>query len=105
MGKIRASRNRTLTLDAQERKNYSGELIHISRPIQAKAIENKIINGDISRISGFLPDSFVDLLILDPPYNLNKTFKSASFKKKGVPEYAECFEKWLVSLLPKLKSI
>ena len=69
----------------------------------AKLIENKIINQDTFEIFDFLPDNFVDLLILDPPYNLNKNFKSTSFKKKSIGEYAEWFEGRLVMLLSKLK--
>ena len=50
-----------------------------------------------------LPKGFVDLLILDPPYNLNKTFTSTTFKKKSITRYAEWFENLLVELLPTLK--
>ena len=103
MNKIRAPRNRTITLGAAERRHYSKDLIHISKPVDISAIANKIVNQDTFEILDFLPINFVDLLILDPPYNLNKTFKSISFKKKSVSKYAELFESWLVGLLPKLK--
>ena len=104
MDKVRAHRNRTITLTKAERAHYDKNLIRISKPAAIRAIENKIVNNDIFEILDFLPGKFADLLILDPPYNLNKTFRSSSFKKKGTNKYAEWFEHLLVKLLPTLKS-
>jgi len=81
VNKIRAQRNRTITLSQTEKEQYSKDLIRISKPANIKTIRDKIINQDIFEIVDFLPKNFVDLLIFDPPYNLNKTFKSNSFKK------------------------
>jgi site-specific DNA-methyltransferase (adenine-specific) len=67
------------------------------------ALSNKIVNQDIFDVLGFLPGGFVDLLILDPPYNLNKAFTSTIFRKKSIARYAEWFENLLVKLLPTLK--
>lgn len=104
VSKVRAPRNRTVTLNSKERNLYDKELIQIFGPPTVNAIESKIVNQDIFEIVDFLPAKFADLLILDPPYNLNKTFKSSSFKKKGIDKYAEWFENLLVRLLPTLKN-
>ena len=104
MDKIRAHRNRTITLSEVEKAYYGKKLAHISKTADTNTIENKILNHDIFEILDLLPDNFADLLILDPPYNLNKTFKSVSFKRKSIHKYAELFESWLVGLLPKLKN-
>ena len=104
MNKVRAPRNRTITLNFTERELYSKELIQISKPVGINTVENKIINQDTFDILHLLPKNFVDLLILDPPYNLNKTFRSNSFKKKSIDEYAEWFEERLAGLLPTLKN-
>ena len=66
--------------------------------VDVDAIENKIANQDIFETFDFLPEKFVDLLILDPPYNLNKVFKSTKFKKMGISEYSDWFESWFVKL-------
>lgn len=66
-------------------------------------LSNIIVNQDIFDVLGLLPDGFVDLLIVDPPYNLTKTFTSTTFRKKSLAEYAEWFENLLVKLLPSLK--
>jgi len=102
--KVRAQRNQTITLTEAEREHHSKDLIRISKPAGINAVENKIVNRDIFEIVDFLPAEFADLLILDPPYNLNKTFRASSFKKKGIDKYAEWFENLLVRLLPILRS-
>ena len=103
MDKVRAHRNRTITLSQEEKELYSKNLIRISKAAYTHTIENKIVNQDTFEVLDFLPDSFVDLLILDPPYNLTKTFESATFRKKSITKYAEWLESLLVKLLPALK--
>lgn len=103
MNKVRARRNRTITLDEAERQRYANELTRISSPVDIDAVANRIVNQDVFQIVDFLPLNFVDLLILDPPYNLTKTFNSTTFRKKSISAYVEWFEELLVKLLPKLK--
>jgi len=102
--KVRAHRNRTITLSRAETNRYGKDLIHLSKPVKIDALGNKIVNHDIFEIIGLLPEGFVDLLILDPPYNLTKTFTSTTFRKKSIAKYAEWFENLLVRLLPTLKN-
>jgi len=104
VNKVRAQRNRTLTLNQAEAEQYSKDLIHISKPAALNRLENKIVNQDTFEALTFLPDKFVDLLILDPPYNLTKTFNSNTFRKKSIARYAEWLENLMVKLLPTLKS-
>jgi site-specific DNA-methyltransferase (adenine-specific) len=101
--KARAHRNRTITLSRAEKDLLNKDLIRISKPVETDALYNKIVNQDVFDVLGMLPESFVDLLILDPPYNLNKTFTSNAFRKKSIAGYAEWFENLLVGLLPALK--
>ena len=103
LDKIRANRNRTITLTRAEKQHYSGSLIYISEPTSINIIENEIVNQDTFEVLDCLPKEFVDLLILDPPYNLKKTFNSKTFKKKSIAKYAEWFENLLIKLLPTLK--
>ncbi|MBN2181979.1 MAG: site-specific DNA-methyltransferase [Sedimentisphaerales bacterium] len=103
MAKVRAPRNRTIILKEDEKYLYSKDLVNITECVQIGSIENKIANQDVFEVLCFLPDNFVDLLILDPPYNLTKTFNSSTFRKTTIFEYAEWFEKMLGRLLPQLK--
>jgi site-specific DNA-methyltransferase (adenine-specific) len=102
--KVRAQRNRTITLDREETKNYSKNLFYISGPVDKKVVVNKIVNQDIFHILDFLPNGFVDLVVLDPPYNLTKQFLSSTFRKKSLEQYSKWFEDLLVKLLAKLKN-
>jgi len=104
VNKVRAHRNRTITLSPAEVELYSRDLIRISEPADINTIENKIVNQDTFEALGLVPDSFVDLLFLDPPYNLTKTFNSTTFRKKSITKYAEWLENLLVNLLPTLKN-
>jgi len=74
------------------------------RPVETGAATNAIVKGDISEVVPLLPNGFVDLLILDPPYNLTKTFASIAFRKRSLAEYAAWLENLLIRLLPKLKN-
>jgi len=101
--KARANRNRTIILSRAETDRYGKDLIHISKPFCIDALNDKIVNQDIFDVLDFLPKDFVDLLILDPPYNLTKTFISTNFRKKSIAKYSEWFENLFIKLLPMLK--
>ena len=74
--KQRAPRNRTINLSDDEISVLKKRLIKIDKPVSVKEIENKTIHQDIFEALDYLPDSFVDLVFVDPPYNLNKTFNA-----------------------------
>lgn len=64
---------------------------------------NKTIIGDTFSALKKLDDKTVDLLIVDPPYNIDKYFHGNSFKKTDDRAYEEYTEKWIAAVLPKLK--
>ena len=66
-------------------------------------ILDKTIIGDMYTVIPFLPEKFVDLLIVDPPYNLNKNFHGKKFKKMPDVEYEEYVDSWIQMLIPLLK--
>ena len=104
MNKYRAGRNRTITINNTEKKRFRKDLNILVRPADVDAVTNKIIAQDVFEAVDFLPNNFADLLILDPPYNLTKTFNSTTFRKKSIAVYAKWFENLLIKLLPKLKA-
>ncbi len=101
--KERAGRNRTLTCTPDEISNLSKMLLTLDRSVNILDIDGKIINQDIFEAAKYLPNSFVDLLVLDPPYNLSKNYNGHLFKEKEKAEYAKWFEGVLGILLPLLK--
>lgn len=56
-------------------------------------------------VADFLPRRFADLLFLDPPYNLTKSFNGHVFRELPAEEYRTLLESWLVRLLPCLKPV
>jgi site-specific DNA-methyltransferase (adenine-specific) len=103
MTKNRAPRNRTLTLTDVDRKELSRKLISIKEKSTLSQITNKTINQDLFTVLDFLPDNFVDLLFVDPPYNLTKTFNSNTFKEMKTKDYVEWIDSWLSKLIRTLK--
>jgi site-specific DNA-methyltransferase (adenine-specific) len=100
----RAPRNRTLTLTEQERLGFLPMLLKLSGPVEFDGIQNRTINQNLTDVLGWLPAQFVDLLFLDPPYNLTKTYNGSTFSKQATGEYRTWFESWFVPLLRTLKS-
>jgi site-specific DNA-methyltransferase (adenine-specific) len=104
MKKQRASRNRTITLTKNEIDYYYGKCLSMgdSRGEPSSIIDN-VISGDTFEVSCRLPTGFVDLLIVDPPYNLNKCFGNSSFKQMIDDEYALFTESWISKVKHTLK--
>ena len=92
-----------MTLTAQERAAFAAELLRPQRKLAVDEIENRVIHGDVYQIAPLLPEKCVDLLILDPPYNLDKEFNGRKFFAAGDDEYRAYLESWLELLLPALK--
>ena len=101
--KIRAPRNRTLILSSGDIRRFAKRPLILTGPIPHQFILNRTINQDLSHILDWLPDQFVDLLVLDPPYNLNKKFQGMQFQERSLEEYAAWIESWFGPLMKVLK--
>lgn len=100
---MKAGRNKTIDLSVEEGKSYLDRCISISKPTDLQSVINKTILGDTFSILPLLPTKIVDLLIADPPYNLDKNFNGKKFKKTSDEMYEEYTESWIKSVLPLLK--
>jgi site-specific DNA-methyltransferase (adenine-specific) len=101
--KERAPRNRTITLADGERDRFAQRLLRLTQPVSATELEDKTVNQDLFQVLDYLPLRFVDLLFVDPPYNLTKNFGAASFKEMNAEEYTSWFSSWFSPLLRVLK--
>jgi len=101
--KQRAPRNRTLSLSEEESASYKPRLFQLREPTSMDAILNRTICQDLLEAAKFLPEQFVDLLVIDPPYNLTKQFNQTHFKKLSMCEYSQLLEKWLAAIRRTLK--
>jgi site-specific DNA-methyltransferase (adenine-specific) len=103
MDKSRAPANRTLTLSSEELDLYQQQLVRLEGAASVESILNRTIHQDLLTIMDWLPAGFVDLLFIDPPYNLTKTFGETEFKERSLTAYQEWLESWLPQLLKTLK--
>lgn len=99
----RAPMNRTLTLTAQDRIRLAPS-VHRALPTQPfLSPPLGTIQGDCLDICKLLPPKFVDLLVLDPPYNLNKSFNGRKFAQRSVEAYTHWLDHVIGVLKPLLK--
>jgi len=101
--KIKAPRNRTLEIEEKDIALYSNKLIKLNKLASVEEITNKTINQDLFEALDLLPSSFVDLLFIDPPYNLSKTFNSNKFAETTDDNYEIWLDSWLSKLTRVLK--
>ena len=102
--KIRAGKNRTLTLAKEEIPSLKNRLITPQQLEQNCGIINKTINDDINHALKYIPDNFADLIIIDPPYNLTKNFNGNIFNSRSEESYDEYLAQWFPEVCKKLKN-
>ncbi|MXX98526.1 MAG: site-specific DNA-methyltransferase [Gammaproteobacteria bacterium] len=102
--KSRAPRNQTLTCSLREKTRLSAQILYADKLNYGDDVSEKIICGDIFKVAEKLPRKFVDLLILDPPYNLSKDYNGHLFQEKDKDEYQTWFANMIAALSPTLKS-
>ena len=97
---MKSERNKTIDFDVKE-----GE-IYLKNCITAKDFsgkDNVTVLGDTFDALNGVKDKSIDLLIVDPPYNLDKSFHGNNFKKTKDDKYAEYTTAWIDAVIPKLK--
>ena len=65
-------------------------------------LTDRIINQGYEDARQYLPEGFVDLLILDPPYNLTKNYNGHVFRSQEADQYSSWFDGVISSLVPLL---
>jgi site-specific DNA-methyltransferase (adenine-specific) len=101
--KDRAPRNRTLTLSEAEYLEYQQKLLQLDGPVALAEVIDRTIHQDLLQVVDLLPRQSVDLLLIDPPYNLNKTFNTSHFQKRDLETYARWLDTCLAGLERLLK--
>jgi site-specific DNA-methyltransferase (adenine-specific) len=100
--KQKSQRNKTLDAPLEEEKVFFDKCISVENKVNFEQIKNKTICGDTLKVLENLPEKFADLLIVDPPYNMQKNFHGNIFKKTDFNSYEEYIKSWL---LPSLKCL
>ena len=73
----------------------------MNEPQAIADVLDRTIHQDLLTALPLLPSSFVDLLIVDPPYNRQKNFNGSSFKVMAAADYQSWLATWM-SQLPRL---
>lgn len=99
--KARSPRNKTLTLTADEKRELSKRLFS-SRRLPEQFVDSTIC-ADLFHVIDKIPKQCADLIIIDPPYNLNKQFGNNNFRATTDDEYRAYIRSWLPRVIEKLK--
>ncbi|MBR1948262.1 MAG: site-specific DNA-methyltransferase, partial [Alphaproteobacteria bacterium] len=99
----KASRNKTIRLEKKQISSLVSSAIKLKNKSSFDKVENKIIWQDSLQAIDKLPDKCVDLMIVDPPYNLTKNFGSSTFHEMSNDDYAKWLDKWLKKTVRVLK--
>ena len=105
---MKSPRNKTIALDEKEGKRYLKRCINAGKdnPVRKyglSGLTDRTVLGDSLRLMSMLPEGFADLVIADPPYNMDKDFNGNRFKKTSDDAYREYTREWIKKLLPLLK--
>src|SRR3712207_2841401 len=101
--KIKASRNRTITITPSEREALAQSIAAAADISAADFKDDVIVNGNLLACIDAIPNKYFDLIIIDPPYNMDKDFNGLKFQSKKEDEYErseerrvgkECRSRW-----------
>lgn len=95
-------RNKTIRLTEADRERLKPQILRPEAPCSAEELTDKVICGDLFEVLDRVPDGVCDLIIADPPYNLDKQFGKTSFAARSREEYARYLRSWIPTLCQKL---
>ena len=99
--KVRAERNRTLTVSASEIPTLEKFILSAS-DIEKSFADDSIINADLFDCLDNIPDGYFNLIIIDPPYNLDKDFHGKKFSSMKSDAYEDYLRSWFYKVCDKL---
>ena len=99
--KNRAIHNRTLTISESEIPVLE-ESILSTEDIKNQFVDNCIINADLFDCLDYIPDRYFNLIIIDPPYNLDKDFHGKKFSSMSPSAYMDYLRSWFYKVCDKL---
>lgn len=101
--KVRAGRNRTLTVSEEEIPALE-KCILGADDIKGRMADDVVINADLMDCIDDIPDEYFNLIIIDPPYNLDKNFHGKKFAKMQPEAYEDYLRSWFYKVCDKLVS-
>ena len=102
--RARAPQNRTIVLSDEERARLRSSLLELDTPEPAGCPPTGVALGDYRDWLPRIPRGKFDLLFLDPPYNMDKTFNGRTFRRSHPSNYSLWLGEVIESLVPLLRS-
>ena len=94
-----AVRNQTVELTADEERRFLLQCAPLERPYSFHESEQRIVCQSILDALPFIPDRSVDLIVADPPYNLDKRFNAKLFRSRPMEAYRDYIDSWLQPMM------
>lgn len=92
-------KNKTIFITNELVDKYAPKCIFVEKAIKdINKIINKTIIGNSFNVLKKIPSLSVNLIITDPPYNIEKKFNQETFKKMDDSSYCEWLDLWLKEL-------
>lgn len=95
---MKAKNNRTITVSDEEKEELLKGICH-EVPVD---VSDAIVNADIMNAIDCVEDESMNLIIIDPPYNLKKDFGNNDFNVMKDDEYEAYLRSWLPKVCSKL---
>lgn len=93
-----AKNNRTIRVEEEEKEELRKGILD-KVPL---GVFNAIVNADLMEAIDSIENESMNLIIIDPPYNLNKDFGNNDFRIMADSEYEEYLRSWLPQVCSKL---
>lgn len=94
-----SQKNKTIFITNELVDKYAPKCIFVEKAIKdINKIINKTIIGNSFNVLKKIPSLSVNLIITDPPYNIEKKFNQETFKKMDDSSYCEWLDLWLKEL-------
>ncbi len=97
---MKSVRNKTIDFSLEEGQKYLKSCVYAHAV--DKILPNSTVCADTFDALKKIDDNSIDLLIVDPPYNLDKDFHGNGFKKQKQTEYEKYTLEWITAVKPKL---
>lgn len=95
---MKAKNNRTITVSDEEKEELLKGICH-EVPVD---VSDAVVNADIMNTIDCVEDESMNLIIIDPPYNLKKDFGNNDFNVMKDDEYEAYLRSWLPKVCSKL---
>lgn len=103
LNKQKSSRNKTIDISIEEGQHFLDRTITLKESLPIEDLTNKTIVGDTFEALKNVPPESIDLIIVDPPYNLSKNYHGNKFNKRNNEAYQKYTNDWLDLVIPLLK--